>query len=833
MPATVGVRTDMSRIIQDSPQNLLSPESIGRCVRANFSGLKRQLPDGAHLVLAHEAVANAFLVVAHSSEAVSMDALISIPLDGSSIVPRVFSAGGAVAFELSNRAPEAESELAELFSLSKILSAPVQVAGKVVGIIIVGRPEQSSPFSNKEIFAVDRAAQQLAFRLSAHMKGDEYNADVTFGQANQNEKYEPPQEATFVEPELQRQERFRMLNEMATCPIVVLDGDLVVSEANSAAAKLFAVDAQHLIGRSLEGYFSGGVGSLSVLRNIQRDGETFFEASIHSSNGAELYVDVHANLLMLNGMPMAKVFMRDVTARRAVADDLLRANEHVSHILESTNDAYLAISDDYKVNYCNQRAEQLFQISRGDISSSVLWECLPGLFPSFSQQFRAAIESGVSVAFEAYYAPSEAWIEAQAYPHPDGLSIFFRDITERRRAEDLLHGRELHFRTLLDNMTDGVMTIDSHCVVQTFNPAAEHITGYLANEVVGNDVHQLSCGIENDGSEMELWDLLGKEYVGGEGKCHDVLVTRKDGSHFPAEVSVGEMQIDDSWNYIVTLRDISDKKVAEAELHTHRHQLEELVRDRTADLQIAREQAEQSNRAKSAFLANMSHELRTPLNAIIGYSEMLNEDAKMLGAGELAGDLNKIFSSGHHLLKLINNVLDLSKIEAGKMEMYVERFVLAAMIEDVTSTVGMLVDKNNNQLRVTCEGELGEMEADSMWVRQSILNLLSNAAKFTHDGCIELTVRRTSSGDDAMIFFTVTDTGMGIADEEKSELFHAFQQTHSHMVSEFGGTGLGLMISRTLCRTMGGDIQVSSEAGKGSSFEISLPAVVVAGNDWS
>lgn len=800
--------------------------SIERCVRANFPGIRRQLPYGEHIVFAHDVDNGCLSMVVHGSKSVPFDAQIAIPVDGSSIIPRVFAAGGAAAFELSSPVPEEESAFAAVFSIVKLLAVPVQAAGTVYAMMIVGRADADPPFTDKEIAGVDQLARQLANRLLEYLKNERLEAGAS--------ALLPSSHAVVdVEYEMQRQERFRLLNEMASCPIVLLDEALTVMEANTAATTLFNTDADALIGVRLDGYFSGGAQSLNALRDIRHNGATYFEAVIQRPGEAIVYVDVHANLLMLNNAPMIKVFLRDVTARKTAGYDLLRANQQLTHILESTNDAYLSVSADYVIEYCNRQAEKLFQVSRHEVLNSVLWDRFPGLSATFVERFQSAIQDNVKVAFEAYYAPSDTWVETQAYPHPNGLSVFFRDITERRRAENLLRGRELHFRALLDNMMDGVMTIDANSIVQTFNPAAEHITGYLASEVVGNCVSQFACDINTGTCEPGLWHFLGQEQLADVGRRHEIQLARKDNTRFPVEVSVAEMQIGDNWNYIVTLRDISEKKRAEDELHAHRHQLEELVRARTADLQILREQAEQANRAKSTFLANMSHELRTPLNAIIGYSELLNEDARSLGANDLADDLEKIYSSGHHLLKLINSILDLSKIEAGKMEIHLERFSVADMVKDVVSTAGMLVKENNNRLLVSCEGELGEMEADSMWVRQSILNLLSNAAKFTQQGTVELNVRRTDSDDGGTLFFTVTDSGIGMSAEQLSGLFQAFQQAHSYHSGRFGGTGLGLVISRTLCRTMGGDIHVSSTEGKGSTFIVSLPAVVTLENDWS
>ena len=247
-------------------------------------------------------------------------------------------------------------------------------------------------------------------------------------------------------------------------------------------------------------------------------------------------------------------------------------------------------------------------------------------------------------------------------------------------------------------------------------------------------------------------------------------------------------------------------------------------------LRKSQQEALAATDAKSKFLATMSHELRTPLNAIIGYSEMLQEEAEDLGHEGFIPDLKKINGAGKHLLVLINDILDLSKIEAGKMELYLESFDLTALLQDVAATAQLLVQKKSNQLETRFPADLGTMRADVTKVRQTLFNLLSNACKFTEDGTITLEAFReepTSPAEGAgWIVFRVTDTGIGMTPEQMGRLFHAFSQADASTVRKYGGTGLGLAITRRFCRMMGGEVSVTSELGKGSAFTIRLPSAV-------
>jgi len=356
-----------------------------------------------------------------------------------------------------------------------------------------------------------------------------------------------------------------------------------------------------------------------------------------------------------------------------------------------------------------------------------------------------------------------------------------------------------YFEELVRNSPVAIVVLDAEHNILSCNPAFESLFGYTQPEIECKNLDQIIT-TEETRAEAVAYTQEGFDHtIHGIGRRR-----RKDGQFVDVEI-LGVPVI------------VSGEHVGLMGLY---HDVTELLR--------ARRDAEDANSAKSQFLANMSHELRTPLNAILGYSEMLQEMAEDVEQLEFVPDLQKIYSAGRHLLTLINDVLDLSKIEAGKMELVLEQFDVSNLVDEVATTIRPLVDKNSNRLDVNCTDDVGAMHSDLTRIRQILLNLLSNASKFTEDGTVTLAVRRENDAEveAAVVVFSVSDSGIGMTDEQIAKLFQAFSQAEASTSRRYGGTGLGLAISRRFCQMMGGDISVESEAGAGSTFTVRLPAEV-------
>lgn len=459
------------------------------------------------------------------------------------------------------------------------------------------------------------------------------------------------------------------------------------------------------------------------------------------------------------------------------------------------------------------------------LSKKVVQDCIDALEKTLVSHEIERFEYDLKINEEIFSYESRVVASGEQ----EALAIV-RDITARKRSfeEKLqliasLQESEEKYRSVVNTVQEVIFQTDSNGCWTFLNPAWTEISGYSIEESLGTPFLNYIHPDNHPETQQKFQKLVQRQ----SDYCrHEVCYLTKTGDRRWIDV-YARLRLSPDGTIIGlsgTLNDISDRKKV------------------SQQLQEAKAAAEAANRAKSAFLANMSHELRTPLNAIIGYSEILLEESEDLGTEEFIPDLQKIQIAGRHLLSLINDILDISKIEAGKMELYLETFEIHTLLENIIATAQPLIQKNNNTLESICPPDIGTLYADLTKIRQVLLNLLSNSAKFTTQGTITFEVSRDlswtpqpppnstlgESGDplpmppSPCIVFRVTDTGIGMSPEQMNQIFNAFTQADPSTTRKYGGTGLGLAISQRFCEMMGGEISVSSQVGVGSTFIVRL-----------
>ncbi len=423
----------------------------------------------------------------------------------------------------------------------------------------------------------------------------------------------------------------------------------------------------------------------------------------------------------------------------------------------------------------------------------------------------------------------QAYFQAQPDHAHDTRGYEIPGFFSRKKQEDELRNREEQYRGIFESGTNALLILSEEGRIVQANPAASQLFRYEVEELAGREL----TGLVTDPDFFSQFHATIHEH--GRYSAEKIGVA-KDGVRYHLEIRGSRFRFQNVDHMLAIVTDITEQTLAQMALRAAHDELEGRVRDRTAELErvngqlqlvneklvSARDQAIDASKAKSAFLANMTHELRTPLNAIIGYSELIEEESHEAATMNL-GDIAKIRAAARHLLALIDDILDVSKIEAGKMELFVEGFDLRELLDEVVTTIQPLAARNHNTLAIDLAPALGSLHTDRTKLKQVALNLLSNACKFTHEGQVRLAVRRARGPGGEWLHLEVEDSGIGIASERLEELFQPFRQADESTTRKYGGTGLGLSISRHYCQMMRGSIQATSAPGRGSTFTVRIP----------
>lgn len=494
-------------------------------------------------------------------------------------------------------------------------------------------------------------------------------------------------------------------------------------------------------------------------------------------------------------------------------------NRQLRNITNNMGEALCVVDNEGKVTFANPAAEKLLNLHFSEILGGRIRDfisvhgleddinavdfCLAresiDLTTTISGEASVRIPGNDSIRHVAYIS-SPITLEGEIH----GAVTLLQDITGRKAAEDALRRNEVRLRLLVDNALDGIITVDSSGIIDSFNPAAESIFGYQEDEIVGQSLEVLATQSKVGRNSPFIQGILNYDKPEPLRLERELFALKKDGSIFSAEVSISEMRIDEERKFIVILRDISVRKRAEAELIQ------------------AREKAEAGGRAKSEFLANMSHEIRTPMNGIIGMTQLALETEL---SSEQREYLLTVKSSSEVLLKLINDILDFSKIEAGKLEIESVDFNVRDVVGGAAKVLAVQATEKKLELVFDVSHQVpAQLRGDPVRLVQIINNLVSNAIKFTESGEILVSVELLDeTNGEIVLHFNIADTGIGIAKDKIEKIFLPFEQADTSTTRRYGGTGLGLSISSRLVELMGGAIWAHSEVGQGSDFHFTMP----------